>query len=54
MNSQQLRSHFEDRLQENVSLVNHTSSRVGGVAAYFVAESDLNTFAIGCFMVLGK
>ena len=44
MISQQLRSHFEDRLQENVSLVNHTSSRVGGAAAYFVAESELNTF----------
>jgi len=44
VNSQQLRSHFEDRLQENVSLVNHTSSRVGGAAAYFVAESELNTF----------
>lgn len=45
MDSLQLRSHFEDRLQQNVSLVSHTSSRVGGVAAYFVAESDLNTFA---------
>lgn len=62
MNSQQLRSHFEDRLQENVSLSNHTNARVGGVAAYFVEESDKNSFASDVswcwrnaipFMVLG-
>ncbi len=39
-----LRSHFADRLQENVSLVSHTSSRVGGAAAFFVHEPEMNQF----------
>jgi len=37
-------SHFQDRLQTNVSLSSHTTSRVGGMAEYFVEESELNIF----------
>jgi len=39
-----LRERFSNRLQENVSLVNHTSSRVGGAAAFFVQETELAIF----------
>jgi UDP-N-acetylmuramate dehydrogenase len=37
-------THFNDRLQQNVSLSSHTSSRVGGVAAFYVDENDLAVF----------
>ncbi len=44
MNRQQILSHFQDRLQTNVSLSNHTTSRVGGMAEFFVKESVLSIF----------
>jgi len=62
VDSSLLRSHFADRLQENVSLVSHTSSRVGGAAAFFVHESEIGQFEADVkwcwqhdipFMVLG-
>jgi UDP-N-acetylmuramate dehydrogenase len=44
VDSSLLRSRFADRLQENVSLGSHTSSRVGGAAAFFVHETEIDQF----------
>jgi UDP-N-acetylmuramate dehydrogenase len=44
VNHQLVLSHFQDRLQTNVSLSSHTTSRVGGMAEYFVEESELSAF----------
>jgi UDP-N-acetylmuramate dehydrogenase len=44
VNHQFLLSHFQDRLQTNVSLSSHTTSRVGGMAEYFIDESELSIF----------
>lgn len=44
MNRSFLLTHFQDRLQSNVSLAKFTTSRVGGNAAYLVEESDLAVF----------
>jgi UDP-N-acetylmuramate dehydrogenase len=44
VNYQLVLSHFQDRLQTNVSLSSHTTSRVGGIAEYFVEEFELSIF----------
>lgn len=45
MNLSLLRDHFAGRLQENVSLANHTNAKVGGSAACFLTETDSTVFA---------
>ncbi len=46
MNLTLLHHHFTDRLQQNVSLSNHTNAKVGGIAACFVIETSSDTFAL--------
>lgn len=45
MNLSLLHHHFTDRLQQNVSLSNHTNAKVGGIAACFVVETNSDTLA---------
>lgn len=45
MNLSLLHHHFSDRLQQNVSLSNHTNAKVGGIAACLVTETNSETLA---------
>lgn len=63
MNFTLLHNHFTDRLQENISLSNHTNAKVGGIAACFVVETSSDTLALDAqwlwqnqipFLVLGS
>jgi UDP-N-acetylmuramate dehydrogenase len=40
-----LRNHFGSRLQENIKLANHTTSRVGGVVPFFVVSNTADCLA---------
>ena len=63
MNLSLLHDYFTDRLQQNVSLSNHTNAKVGGIAACLVVENNSNSLALDAewlwkndipFLVLGS
>ncbi|KAF0111098.1 MAG: UDP-N-acetylmuramate dehydrogenase [Chloroflexi bacterium] len=42
---ERLKNHFGSRLQENIRLANHTTSRVGGLARFFVVSNSADQLA---------